>query len=103
MSDRRINKTARDLIAAKRLIEDEANWCPSVSAGQMCSVNALARALGGYVSFGDPSAAVLDRAASEMGFRDAIDLNRTGHAAVMKMFTRAIEMEISASMKTDAA
>ena len=43
MSDRQISQTAKTLIEAKKLIEDEGNWCQDelYDNGKMCAMGAV--------------------------------------------------------------
>lgn len=103
MSDRQIGAVARELIAAKKRIEDSDNWCQgaiSTDDGRMCAYGAL-----GMTSIA-ACVQLLDDAAKAL-FPDVCERKRSalapapwvndtvGHAAVMAMYDHAIQRAIS--------
>lgn len=97
MSDRRISQTAKDLMQAMAIIQDEANWCQGqyFSGNKACAFGAVMNLdLEGNAHFA--ALLALNQAAQHFGFRHASDLNdRSDHKAVMDMFSRAIDAEIA--------
>lgn len=84
MSNRKLGPIARELIAAKKRIENPENWCPEGvgqlgEAGQRkCAI----RALGGSM----PAFWFL----MDLTDDSIISVNARGHAAVMQMYDHAI-------------
>ena len=88
------------LMAARELIEDEANWCINVlenEKGQKCALGAAIRAdrRADHRGFRDTTACVLQyysRALFNTGVVSVNDMH--GHAAIMRLFDYAIEQEL---------
>lgn len=102
MSDRKLTPIAKELIEAKARISDINNWCIGETRnerGQMCAFGAV-----GQIDFLKLTE-LLDKAAIELyGYvppgnfhRPAAYVNdHIGHAAVMKVYDRAIQNELNA-------
>ena len=100
MSDRKFGPITRELIAAKKRIENPENWCPAGwgSKGKMCAVHAL------YVETSNVSDPAIEAqwlalcASSEALFQTnpmrVNDNPALGHAAVMQMYDHAIARAI---------
>lgn len=106
---------AEILRAAKSLISDKAKWTTGAyaktSAGRMigvdcenacqfCAIGALARVSGTTPKFVEREfdvGAFLNKAAGERGYPHIVN-DEDGHAAVMAMYDRAIELAEAASV-----
>ena len=103
--------TAKDrLVAARKKIEDPANWikgryaadangekCLSYAdeACKFCALGALFSTEAGY--FNEPSVEILYEASHELGFDGVTEMNddeRTDHPKVMALYDKAIELAI---------
>jgi hypothetical protein len=91
MSDRKIGAVARELIEAKKRIEDPANWCTPLTykRGRMCAMTALIEHGGGYDLLSQVSLELFD------GLRPHQVNDKLGHAAVMQMYTHAINRALN--------
>jgi hypothetical protein len=93
MSDRKLNPIARELIAAKKRIENSENWCRGAFElnGRMCALGALLMSKQNAIP-------VLRRSAKELFGLAAVQVNDyLGHAAVMQMYDLAISKALSQS------
>lgn len=100
MSKRIIPQVAKDLMAAKALIEDEENWwCKAKGEGeehQNCAVTALCA----IPDWNYASYRLLQEASiSLFGLHPDKANDRLGHSAVMLMFDRAISLAIEEANK----
>ena len=106
MSERKITPVAAELIAAKKRIENEVDWCPEgqgqygIDGDRLCAVHALNFTLGKNHS---TAHRMLQEVASEMIERpllkqdnDAIiQVNAMGHKTVMALYDHAIQRALS--------
>lgn len=100
------NPVTANLIKARELIADERNWLQGRSRDEndnRCSIGMIGKVLGVCDVSKVPEIAVLRAAALEMIKRSddhictpIIEINDVlGHAAVMRMFDRAIELSLA--------
>lgn len=98
MSNREVGPVAKELIAAKKRIEDPENWLPeeaNILSGEdgnrFCAMRAILTN-GGALS----TLSVLEDSAEILhGTRNAVHVNNLGHAAVMQMYDHAIQRALS--------
>ena len=102
MSDRKLPQLAKDLIAAKRLIENEEDWCPEeegvpqgLKVKEDGRVARCALMACDAVSIMSGCVLALFDASRKMGYENPISVNTQGHAAVMRMFDLAIQGAIN--------
>ena len=117
MSDRQISQTAKTLIEAKKLIEDERNWCQwsqgedkrggyvdpwAGNCVKRCAYGAISAMRGAYPNYDtDPAIKALEAAKPE-GFATAATYNNdTSHENVLAMFDLAISAELEKGRNND--
>lgn len=93
-----------NLIRARELIADEKNWCQGQwhIGERSCAAGALYRAAGftrsgafiGEMSVAEKAHFVLAEAAKPFGMSLAEVNDKLGHTAVMRMYSRAIELSL---------
>lgn len=110
--------TAKDrLVAARKKIEDPANWIKgryaadangekclshSAEACKFCALGALFSTEAGY--FNEPSVDILYEASHELGFDGVTEMNddeRTDHPKVMALYDKAIELAIKKEKESE--
>lgn len=120
MSDRQISETAKVLIKARALIEDEKNWCQGThqnDLGQVCAMGALKTVrFEAFANVGSPELAALDKAAlkyfkknhpeldpEKTGMHAIAELNdQVGHSAILKVYDHAIQSELHAKARGES-
>lgn len=91
------NSTTKNLIHARELIADKKNWCQGHGGeyrGRVCAVVAVHSTKTDPAS-GEVACEMLRDASMELFGKTTINVNDTlGHAAVMQVYDRAIEMSL---------
>lgn len=92
----RLSQLAQDLIAAKKLIEDERNWCQGRArdGNKKCSAAAVVDSVNGVNAPIRRNDALREIAQQGCGFRDSLRVaefnDANDHATVMAAWDRAI-------------